>query len=325
MLHPQVRRLDQLVAVFIPGIRAEPGLEALQHRLHLLELLARCVDVVVERIEIEREFPLLSLISVAEVRVVSGIDRHVVIVDRVGDEPLVSDASGGVGRCATEPAVRHVHQGIGDRDRDALAVGLVGKEILIRPPDAGAEAFIGGDDPFAAETIESPDESAVPRRTHGDGRLAVIVDGNGFVGARLLRRDHRDEEGIPIAARAQLGSVLHDAVDDERHLQIDLHLARGLEHPIGDCVIAGDTAVGWIDFDVEVVEGGVPPGARGRIGASYRVGVREDRRGGVLCAHGNRQSGQEQLQNKTTCRPLRPPLPAGSLLLKFNHLATPPI
>src|SRR5207247_4372688 len=46
MLHPQVRRLDQLVAVLIPGVGPEPALEALEHRLRLLELDPRRAAVV---------------------------------------------------------------------------------------------------------------------------------------------------------------------------------------------------------------------------------------------------------------------------------------
>ena len=41
VLHPGMRRLDQLVAVLVPGIRAEPVLEAGERRLGLRELRAR--------------------------------------------------------------------------------------------------------------------------------------------------------------------------------------------------------------------------------------------------------------------------------------------
>src|SRR2546422_3693299 len=51
MLHPEVRRLDELIAVGVPGIRTEPVLEAAQQRDRLLELPAGRVRVVVERSE----------------------------------------------------------------------------------------------------------------------------------------------------------------------------------------------------------------------------------------------------------------------------------
>jgi len=96
VLHSKVWRLDELVAVLVPRERTEPALEALEHRLYLLELLPGGVDVIVERIEVEREFPLLSLVDVAEVRVVPGVDGNVVIVDRIPDEPLVERRAIGV-------------------------------------------------------------------------------------------------------------------------------------------------------------------------------------------------------------------------------------
>ena len=53
VLHTEVWRLDQLVAVGVPGIRPEPKLEAPQHRDDLFELAPSRVDVVGQRPEIE--------------------------------------------------------------------------------------------------------------------------------------------------------------------------------------------------------------------------------------------------------------------------------
>ena len=164
VLHAEVRRLDELVAVLVPGERAEPVLEALEHRLHLLELLAGGVEVIVERIEVERELASLALVYVAEMRVVRGVDGDVVVVDRIGDEPLVGRGPIRVRRRAPQPAVRDIDQRIRDGDRDALAVGLVGVDILVRPPDTGAGPFVGGRYPGAGETVTRPHEAAVPRR-----------------------------------------------------------------------------------------------------------------------------------------------------------------
>src|SRR5205823_10197499 len=61
MLHPRVRHLDQLVAVFVPGIRPEPVLETLEHRPGLRELTPGGVHVIVERPEVEREGTALTL------------------------------------------------------------------------------------------------------------------------------------------------------------------------------------------------------------------------------------------------------------------------
>ena len=65
-------------------------LEALEHRLHLLELFPRRVGVIVQWPEIERELSLLALVRVGEMCVVAGIHRDVVVVYRIRDEPLVA-------------------------------------------------------------------------------------------------------------------------------------------------------------------------------------------------------------------------------------------
>ena len=49
--------------------------------------------------------------------------------------------------------------------------------------------------------------------------------------------------------------------------------ARGLNDAVGDGVVAGDAAVDWIDLDVEIVEGRIPPRALGSVGTAEGVGV----------------------------------------------------
>jgi len=156
-----------------------------------------------------------------------------------------------------------------------LAVRLVGVNVLVRPPHACSETFVGGCNPWTREAVAGPHEAAIPRRALRDGRLPVVIDRNRFLRAGRLTSDESDEEGIAIAPSAELGSILDDAVDDERELQIDLHLTRGLENAIRDRVVAGDAAVRRIHLDVQIVERRVPPRALGRVGSADGVGVRE--------------------------------------------------
>ena len=55
VLHAQMGRFDQLVAVRVPRIRAEPVLEALQHRLRLRQLPLGGLQVIGQRPEVDRE------------------------------------------------------------------------------------------------------------------------------------------------------------------------------------------------------------------------------------------------------------------------------
>ncbi len=95
---------------------------------------------------------------------------------------------------------------------------------------------------------------------------------------RSLRRGQRDEARVAIPAKGKRAAILHDAVHLQRHLQVDLHLARGLQHAIDDAIPAADARVPWIHAGVQVVELHVPPRACGAVGAAEGVGVGVARR-----------------------------------------------
>src|SRR5207248_792392 len=98
---------------------------------------------------------------------------------------------------------------VGHGDRDSLAVGLVGEIIFHRPPDAGAQSFVRGRDPRAAEAVRRPDETAVPRGTFRDPRLAMVIDRDGVLRAGSLPKLQRDEQRIPIAMGREVLTVLN--------------------------------------------------------------------------------------------------------------------
>src|SRR5690606_9640121 len=121
MLHAEVRRLDELEAVLVPRIGAEPVLEARDRRLHLRELPARGLELVVERPVVQRQYAILALVDLTEMRVAAGVDRDVVVVDRVPHEPLECCPAVLV-HDGPQPPVRHVDHRMRYRDRYALAV-----------------------------------------------------------------------------------------------------------------------------------------------------------------------------------------------------------
>jgi hypothetical protein len=101
------------------------------------------------------------------------------------------------------------------------------------------------------------------------------VDGDGPKSPSGLARAHVHEEGVAIPPVPQSPAVLHDAVDVERDLQVDLHGARGAGHPVGDSVPPPHRAVGRIQRHVKVVEHDVPPRALRGDAAAKRVGMSE--------------------------------------------------
>ena len=95
----------------------------------------------------------------------------------------------------------------------------------------------------------------------------------------FLRVEQRCEERVAIAPDVEKAMALLHAVDDEGKLEVDLHLARGSEHGVGDADEAGDAAVRGRDADVKIVEGCVPPRALRSDRAAERIGVRRRREG----------------------------------------------
>ena len=200
VLHAEKRRLDEFEAVLVPRERAEPVLEAGQHRLRLRELPPRARLVAFERVEVQRERAGFAVVHVREVRVAAGVDRHVVVVDRVRDEPVPRRRAVAVVRRGSEAAVRDVRRARRDGDGDALAVRLVRLRVFYGPPRAGPEALDGRRGPRAARAVAAPDEAAVPRRVGRDARRAVVRDRYGARLAGRLRRVERDEERVAVAA-----------------------------------------------------------------------------------------------------------------------------
>ncbi len=81
--------------------------------------------------------------------------------------------------------------------------------------------------------------------------------------AGTLRFDKSYEIGVAISTGRECIAILSHTVEREGHHQVDLHLLRGAEHPVADGVPTREGAVGKMHGDIQVVEGHVPPGARG--------------------------------------------------------------
>src|SRR5258705_376314 len=100
------------------------------------------------------------------------------------------------------------------------------------------------------------------------------VHGDRVLLAHALPR-HGHEEHVAVASKLEWLSFLDDAVDLHRHLKIDLHLPRGVQHLVRDGVAAADAAVVGTDRDVKVVELSVPPRSTRSVRTAKRVGSGE--------------------------------------------------
>ena len=63
-----------------------------------------------------------------------------------------------------------------DGNADGEAVRLIGQMILIRPPQAGADALAGHGGPGFAVVVFGPDKTAVPGRISGRFRPAAVMN-----------------------------------------------------------------------------------------------------------------------------------------------------
>ena len=235
-------------------------------------------------------------------RIVARVDCDVVGVDRTRHEPLIRGGAVAILRGAPQPAVRDVDQRIGHGDRDPLAVRLVGQVVFGGPPDAGAQTFVRGRDPRPAQTVLGECEPPVPRQSPPDPWLAVIPHRDRPRRPGTLWCRQRHEERIAVAPVIELPAVLDHAVNHERHLQIDLHLARGLQNAVRDAIPAADARILRIHPRVQVVELHVPPGPRGSVGAAQRVGVRVERRVLRRRERNQREAGDEKTHGSTNTR-----------------------
>src|SRR6185312_8146572 len=128
------------------------------------------------------------------------------------DEPVVRRRVIGVARGLPQTAVGNVDDRIRYGYGNALTVWLVGLEILVGPPHACSQSLAGGRDPRVACTIVRPYEAAVPRSALRHARPAVVEHRHRLALADRLRRDERDEEGVPVTLIGDLAPILHHTV-----------------------------------------------------------------------------------------------------------------
>jgi len=246
VLHAGVGRLDQLVAVLAERVLAKVLLEGLDHRLRLRELLLRLVETLRKDPEVQR----LAVGRVGEMRVVSDVQRHAVVVDRVLHVPVPARVAVAQVGLPDELPVRHVHQVTRDGDADAHLLHLVLVLVLVRPPHAGADVLAGGVDPVpAGRVLPEGDaaEAAALRRVAG----VVEVDRVHLAAAQRLGEVH--EYRALFALELQRDRSLDDPVDLQRRREVQLDSRVVLQHPEADRVLPADRLLLRIHPDIEVV------------------------------------------------------------------------
>src|SRR5262245_17189863 len=84
MLHPLIRHFNSFVSVLGERVLAEVMLVSFQHSLRLSKLLLGFVEIVGQRVKIERQLAKL----IRKMSVVTDIERNAIVVDRVMHLPI---------------------------------------------------------------------------------------------------------------------------------------------------------------------------------------------------------------------------------------------
>ena len=271
VLHAQVRALDQLEAVAVERVLAEVLLEGGEHRLRLLEVASGLLQVPGQDVVVEGQRLAVGVhVTVAEVGELADVDRDVVIIDRIADPPDESGPAVVQGGPLDESAVGDVLEAGRDGDGEGHRLRLVGRVVLVGPPEARAGPLGGDGDPGVAARVLGPGEAAVPGGPPRDPGLAPVGDGQAVAIPRAERLGERDEDRVLLAA-VRGGPVVvveRDPLDLHVGEEVDLEdLAVG-DHVEDDGVAAADRACVGVDPHVEVVRDHVVAGALGAEGAA---------------------------------------------------------
>src|SRR5581483_8163528 len=84
---------------------------------------------------------------VAEVFVRADIERHVVVIDRIVNGPVVARVAIAQVSFADKPSVGNIGERTGNGDVQLHALDFIALLVFVGPPDAGADAFARGRDP----------------------------------------------------------------------------------------------------------------------------------------------------------------------------------
>ncbi len=86
---PRYGHDDQFVAVFVERILAEPVFERLDRARGFLKVFFGRLTLVIKHPVIEIQFARFAFVLFREINVVADVDVDAVVVDRVGDLPVI--------------------------------------------------------------------------------------------------------------------------------------------------------------------------------------------------------------------------------------------
>ena len=89
MFHAQVRRIHQFIAVFVERVGAEPVFKGLHHPGRVFELFPGFLQVLLQYPIIHVQLSVLTGVYFTEVNIFSDIGNDVVVIDGIGNRPVV--------------------------------------------------------------------------------------------------------------------------------------------------------------------------------------------------------------------------------------------
>ena len=207
--------------------------------------------------------------------VVADAEGDIIIVDRVGDEPVEAGVGFSFFLGGTESSVGDAVVPVWNGETDGHAVGFVAEVVFIGPPDTGSQSFAGDCDPPFLIGVSAPSEATIPGRSFCDGRFSVVMDFEFGFGVFYNCRGEVDKDCVGYSFIREGLTFEDDAVYGHVGEEVNLESFEVVDCGEVDFVVPGDGFFDGVYFEVEVVEGYVVAGSFGSEHSSEGVGLGE--------------------------------------------------
>src|SRR5439155_12582000 len=121
----------------------------------------RLIQIFRQSIEVQRQIAE----PIVEVHIAPNIQRDVVVVNRILDQPIPTRVAIVKVSLAEKLSIGNINEIVRDRDADLHRLGFVFPLVFVRPPDAGAFALASREDPWPAKGILAESETTEPARS----------------------------------------------------------------------------------------------------------------------------------------------------------------
>src|SRR5690606_17195912 len=223
VFHAQVSRFNQLEAVFIERIGAEPVFKGPQHGFHVcIEMRLGLVLVFTQHPVVQIKDTVFTLEGVCKMHVIADVGSNVVVVDGVAHEPVETGVTVTQILAAAEPAIGDIGKAVGNADADQHAIHFIRLVILVGPPYAGPQALACRRNPMFSVAVFLEIKPAIPRCPLSLQGMAGVVYPERVQPAFFYWPGEINKYRVKLAFKREFLSLVDNLVDPEVIKQINL-------------------------------------------------------------------------------------------------------